>query len=101
MSEDRLKELEHLWTSDKEHYFLFEVDGDDGRRHCSIVDLRNNNALIIEDAALAAEVKRRMRAAGVMAGDLDDPELRKSRIRARLARDHEQSPRVGASRKER
>lgn len=60
---DELAELEHLWTTDKEKYVLVGSEG--GTLMPVKLGGKDPIGLIIEDDALAAEVCRRMKEAGV------------------------------------
>jgi len=61
--DEELRELEHLWTTDKEKYVL--VGFEDGGLLPVQLEGKEQLGLIIEDDHLAAEVCRRMKEAGV------------------------------------
>ena len=67
MDEDELEELEPLWTTEKHEYVLWaSVEIEEPTLSDYLIIHKNpNRALIIEDDALADEVKGRMLEAGV------------------------------------
>lgn len=63
---ERLQELAALWGEDAPRYVLFRTDpSSEGVTSCLIMDKVDGLGMIIEDDDLAAEVMRRMVAAGV------------------------------------
>ncbi|MDC0678635.1 hypothetical protein [Sorangium atrum] len=90
MDDNRLKEFEHMWQSDKECYMLSEVEGgDSSSQEYAIVDISTNHGVIIEDNEVAHEVVRRMLEAGVSVGNPFDPKTRKEILKRRLRSSHE------------
>ncbi len=70
--DDELRELEHLWTTDKEKYVLV---GEGTSLLPVKLGGKDPMGLIIEDDDLAAEVCRRMKEAGVrVVASLKEPE---------------------------
>ena len=65
MTHKEIRELERLWTSEKEHYLLFCSSASGSIEHCSIYDKRTGCVLVVEDAELWHAVKTRMNDAGV------------------------------------
>ncbi|MEZ4295808.1 MAG: hypothetical protein R3B70_12590 [Polyangiaceae bacterium] len=85
--EERLKDLEYMWTTRKDDHVLVPVGiNPDGSPRYFIQDISVNHGVVIEDNILASEVKRRMLAAGVHVGNPNEVEFRKSLIRKRLGR---------------
>lgn len=82
MNEQALQDYVDMWGKDKEWYVL----RDRGNGAYSIVDMRSNAVVIIENTEVAREVVRRMLDAGVVVGDPFDLRFRKEMIRRRIGR---------------
>ena len=63
---DRYQEFAAMWGKDAGRYVLIRTDpSSEGVSSCDIFDKTDRTGMIIEDDDLAAEVMRRMVAAGV------------------------------------
>ncbi|MEZ4312949.1 MAG: hypothetical protein R3F14_33425 [Polyangiaceae bacterium] len=85
--EERLRDLEYMWTTRKDDHVLVPIGvNPNGSPRYFIQDISTSHGVIIEDNDLAEEVKRRMLDAGVYVGDPEEIQFRKAIIRKRLGR---------------